>query len=216
MEGPWIFTDPDSDQLISTIDSEMQSPPPAPDPEHKYKINFSSPRNPHEDQVYNTASMDETKGEHEPVHFPGQDLAQLNFACLLIPRIKTHLLTGDLARFLDEVIPTIFLAFGWRLETLMIEKQYMQWIVRIPSAFATSNHIKIVRKESSKMILGNFTRLNKDGLITDFWAPGHLLEGGKQSISDREIEDFIRANRQQYYPDERNNRIPKANYFTIN
>ena len=219
LEKMWKYRAPEPDNQNSSITSEQLASNPVSDPGPAMgnKIGFSTSQSqniePTERNPIDNLHVENTRRQFLPA---GQVSSPLNFACLLIPRIKSHSLISDLARYLDEEIPTIFLANGWRLESLIIEKQYMQWIVCIPSTIAPSNHIRIVRKDSSKMILGNFTRLSNDGLITDFWAPGHLLESGKRAIPDQEISDFIRANRQQYYPDDRIFQMPKSNFFTIN
>jgi hypothetical protein len=144
-----------------------------------------------------------------------RDSLQLYYSCLLIPRFKSHFITNDLARFLDEEIPSIFQANGWRLELLKNDELYMMWIALIPPTVAPTAHIKTIRKESSKLILQNFVKYSRDGMIADFWAPGYLLEPGNQKISDRDITEFIQANRRQYYPDESNNRISRSKYYSI-
>jgi hypothetical protein len=173
------------------------------------------------DQYYGPSKMrdkDESEDERVRDSFlqPAQGLSYINYACLLIPRLKSCLIASDLARFLNEEIPNIFLAYGWRLENLIIDKTYLQWVVRLPSSVAPSTHIRTIRRESSKMVLSNFTRLSRDGLITDYWAPGFLLESGRRPIPGNEIRDFIRVTRELYYPDDRISHIPESNYSPAN
>ena len=59
-------------------------------------------------------------------------LFDVYYACLLIPRIKTHELDSDCAAFLRSELPNIFLAYSWRLEELVIDRSYLQSVVRIP------------------------------------------------------------------------------------
>jgi hypothetical protein len=132
-------------------------------------------------------------------------LSQLYYSCLLIPRFRSQLISCDLAKLLAEEMESIFLANGWRLESLIIDKHFMMWITLIPPTVAPTYHIKTIRMESSKLILQNFIKLSRDGIVNDFWAPGYFLESGNQRISDRDIEGFIQANRQQYYPTEGRN-----------
>lgn len=219
LESLWTSSIPEPDPMVSStyLVSHASIPGPGHESEKGTKIEFSTPRN-QKIKPSGPASNDNVEAEkvRNPTHLHGQGLVQLNFACLLIPRIRTYFIKSDLARYIYEEIPSIFLAYGWRLDALIIDRQYMQWIAMIPSTIAPSNHINIVRKESTKMILGNFTRLSKDGLITDFWAPGFLLESGKLPISDRDISEFIQSNRQQYYPDEKIFQDPAAKLFTSN
>ncbi len=215
MEDVWSFTVPDHDTMpAATNKSKMIQET---EPEVDNIIGSTNPVN----QYYRpakTSSNEELEEEHvrESCLQPAQGLSYLNYACLLIPRLKSCLIASDLAKFLNEEIPNIFLAYGWRLENLMIDKRYLQWIVRLPSSIAPSNHIRTIRRESSKMILNNFVRLSRDGLITDYWAPGFLLESGRRPIPRLEIGDFIRVNRELYYPDERIYHIPETNYTPAN
>ena len=219
LESLWKFSIPEPDTMPPSTHSVIHASIPDPEPESELEnqFDFVAPldnRNRPAQKLSNVNAKVEIT--QEPFHQQSQSSSRVNYACLLIPRIKSNYLVKELARYINEEIPTIFLAYGWRLEGLIIEKQYMQWNVLIPSTFAPSYHINIVRKESSRMILGNFGRLNKDGLIKDFWAPGFLLESGKQPISDQEIYEFILSNRLQYYPNEKIYRFPDANLFTNN
>jgi REP element-mobilizing transposase RayT/CheY-like chemotaxis protein len=129
-------------------------------------------------------------------------LFDVYYSCLLVPRIRTHYLEGDCASYLREELPNIFLAFSWRLEKLVVERTYIEWLVRIPPTVAPAAHIKAVRKHSSRMILSNFPSFNRNELLKDFWAPGYLLGCGQRLIPPAEITEFIRSSRRQYYPDE--------------
>jgi CheY-like chemotaxis protein/REP element-mobilizing transposase RayT len=126
-------------------------------------------------------------------------LFDVYYACLLVPRIRTHELDDDCANFLKAELPNIFLAYSWRLEELVINRSYMQWVVRIPPTLAPASHIKVIRRDSSQMILTNFARFNRNEFLRDFWSPGYLLGGGRHLIPEAEIAEFIMMNRKQFY-----------------
>ncbi len=134
-----------------------------------------------------------------PLSPTDSSLFDVYYACLLIPRIKTHALDSDCAGFLRTELPNIFLAYSWRLEELVIDRSYLQWVVRIPPTIAPAAHIKVIRRDSSKMILSNFARFNRNEFLKDFWSPGYLLGGGRHLIPEAEIAEFITLNRKQYY-----------------
>jgi CheY-like chemotaxis protein/REP element-mobilizing transposase RayT len=131
------------------------------------------------------------------------------YACLLVPRIRTYVLDGDCANYLREELPNVFLAHGWRLEELIIDRSYLQWLVRIPPTVAPAAHIKVIRRESSHIILTNFARFNHNEFLRDFWSPGYLLGGGRSLIPEADIAEFIRMNRKQYYSEENLHLSPK-------
>ena len=134
------------------------------------------------------------------------------YTCLLIPRLKSQSLDGDIADFLREVLPELFLANGWRMEAMEIGPSSLQWSVRIPPTIAPTEHINMIRTQSSRKILGNFARLNRDELLKDFWAPGFLLGAGQSLFNAEDIIEFIQLNRKHYYPDESVYGIPGSKY----
>jgi len=143
---------------------------------------------------------------------PELSLFDLYYTCLLIPRLKSQSLDGDIADFLKEALPELFLANGWRLEAMDIGPSFLQWLVRIPPTIAPADHINSIRMQSSRKILGNFARLNRDELLKDFWAPGYLLGSSQSLFQAEDIIEFIRLNRKHYYPDEGIYSIPGSKY----
>jgi REP element-mobilizing transposase RayT len=143
---------------------------------------------------------------------PELSLFDVYYTCLLIPRLKSQSLDGDITDFLKETLPELFLANGWRLEAMDIGPSFLQWMVRIPPTIAPDDHINNIRNQSSRKILGNFTRLNRDELLKDFWAPGYLLGTGKSLFGAEDIIEFIRLNRNHYYPEDGVYNIPGSKF----
>lgn len=124
-------------------------------------------------------------------------LYNLNYACLIIPRLPSHFLTGDLVTRLSEWVPTLCVAFAWRLEYLSIRPDYMQWIVNVPPTSAPGNLMRIVRQHLSEKIFNEFPRLKYDNPSGDFWAPGYVLMGGNRPHPAQLVKDFIQQTRLQ-------------------
>ena len=124
-------------------------------------------------------------------------LYNLNYACLIIPRLPSHFLTGDLVSRLAEWVPTLCVAFAWRLEYLSIRPDYMQWIVNVPPTSAPGNLMRIVRQHLSEKIFNEFPRLKYDNPSGDFWAPGYVLMGGNHPHPAQLVKDFIQQTRLQ-------------------
>jgi REP element-mobilizing transposase RayT len=124
-------------------------------------------------------------------------LYNLNYACLMIPRLPSHFLTGDLVTKLSEWVPTLCVAFAWRLEYLSIRPDYMQWIVNVPPTSAPGNLMRVVRQHLSEKIFNEFPRLKYDNPSGDFWAPGYVLMGGNHPHPAQLVKDYIRQTRLQ-------------------
>jgi CheY-like chemotaxis protein/REP element-mobilizing transposase RayT len=169
----------------------------------------SQPRNPYSQTAFVIRDGQQVE-VNSPVNITGEmthgslgpaepSLFNVYYSCVLVPRIRTHELEDDCASFLKVELPNIFLAYSWRLEELVIDHTYMQWVVRIPPTVAPASHIKVIRRDSSQLILSNFARFTHNEFLKDFWSPGYLLGGGRHLIPEAEIAEFIRMNRQQFY-----------------
>ncbi len=121
----------------------------------------------------------------------------LTYACLLIPRLVQHHLTGDLADKLSTWLPHLCVAYGWRLEYLAIRPDYLQWIVNVPPPTPPSYVMRAVRQQTSARIFEEFPRLKKENPSGDFWAPGYLIMGGSQPHPPQLVKDFITQIRQR-------------------
>ena len=124
-------------------------------------------------------------------------MAQLNYACLLVPRFTAHYMTGDLADRLSEWMPNICIAFGWRLEFLAVRPDYLQWVLNVTPNTSPGYLMRIMRQQTSEKIFGEFPRLKRDNPSGDFWAPGYLIMGGLQPHPPQLVKDYIRQTRQR-------------------
>ena len=119
----------------------------------------------------------------------------LKYACVLIPRLPTHYLTGDLAARLSEWVGQLCIAFAWRLEYIAIRPDHVHWIVSVPPDTSPSYLMRILRQHTSQRIFADFPRLAGENPSGDFWAPGYLIMGSAQPAPPQLIRDFIRQTR---------------------
>jgi REP element-mobilizing transposase RayT len=124
-------------------------------------------------------------------------MAQLNYACLLVPRFTVHYLTGDLADRMSEWMQNISIAFGWRLEFLAVRPEYLQWVVNVTPNTSPGYLMRIMRQQTSEKIFHEFPRLKRDNPSGDFWAPGYLIMGGLQPHPPQLVKDYIKQTRQR-------------------
>jgi REP element-mobilizing transposase RayT len=124
-------------------------------------------------------------------------LYHLTYACLLAPRFSEHFLTGDVSELIDEWLPTICIAFGFRLEFVAIRPEYFQWVVNVPPNTSPGYLMKIVRQQTSEKIFAEFPQFKKENPSGDFWAPGYLIMGGSQPHPPQLVRDYLRQIRQR-------------------
>ncbi len=121
----------------------------------------------------------------------------LKYACVLIPRLPTHYLTGDLTARLSEWVGQLCIAFAWRLEYIAVRPDHLHWIVSVPPDTSPSYLMRILRQHTSQRIFAEFPRLAQENPSGDFWAPGYLIMGSAQPAPPQLIRDFIRQTRRR-------------------
>ena len=121
----------------------------------------------------------------------------LDYACLLVPRLPQHHLTGDLSDQVSDWVPQICVAFGWRLEYISVRPEYLLWIANVPPSTSPAYLMRILRQHTSDRIFTDFPRLHKENPSGDFWAAGYLIMGGSQPPPAQLIKDFISQTRQR-------------------
>lgn len=122
-------------------------------------------------------------------------MVNLTYSCLLIPRFDHHHLVGDSADRLNEWVPQVCIAFGWRLEHISVRPDYLQWVVRVPPSTAPGYIMRIVRQQSSDRLFAEFPRFKAENPSGDFWAPGYLIMGSSQPHPQKLVRDFIKQTR---------------------
>ncbi|MFC1997528.1 transposase [Chloroflexota bacterium] len=128
----------------------------------------------------------------EPTSLALHDLA---YACVLIPRLPDHHLTGIMTGLLNVELSRLCLAFGWRLEHLAIRPQYLHWVVTVTPDVPASQVIQKIREQTSILIFNEFPRLAIENPSSDFWAPGYMTIHGRRSLAGSLIQDYIHQTR---------------------
>jgi putative transposase len=129
----------------------------------------------------------------EPVSRQPYDLS---YAFLLIPRFSSHYLIGDIAEDLHEWMRQICVSFDWRLDSILVRPEYMQWVIYVPAATPPSRCLHTIREQTSKLIFEDFPHIKRENMSNDFWAPGFLVLVGPTPHPPDMISEFIRLTRQ--------------------
>lgn len=130
----------------------------------------------------------------EPVSRQPYDLS---YSFLLIPRFNAHYLIGDIAEDLHEWMRRICISFEWRLESILIRPEYMQWVIYVPANTPPSRCIRTIREQTSRLIFDDFPHIRRENLSKDFWAPGYSVSLGPTPHPPDMINQYIRLTRQQ-------------------
>jgi REP element-mobilizing transposase RayT/DNA-binding response OmpR family regulator len=122
-------------------------------------------------------------------------VANIVYASILIPRMPSHYLTGDVSARLGEWLPELCIAFGWRLEQISVRPDHMFWLVKMPPTTSPSYMMRVLRQHTSRRIFEDFPAFGRQNPSGDFWAPGYLVMSGDTPPPSQVIMDFIQQTR---------------------
>ncbi len=125
----------------------------------------------------------------EPDLFRGN---MVTFSGLMTPRFETQDMRDNLIELLYRIFPQICVAYGWRLWSLEIYHECIQWIADVPISLSALEHVQIVKKATSEFLIDENAAYMSDNLSGDFWASGFLVTGGKHHYSGTELDSFLR------------------------
>jgi REP element-mobilizing transposase RayT len=122
---------------------------------------------------------------------------ELKYACLLIPRFPSHQLKGDIVQNLHQWLQQICVSYGWRLEFIEVNPDFIQYILCVNMTVSPDQFMKIITQQTSQLIFSNFGRIRQENLSNDFWANGYLVMSGEKAIQNEMIAQFITMCRRQ-------------------
>jgi REP element-mobilizing transposase RayT len=123
------------------------------------------------------------------------DAYGIPYSCVLTPRFDTQPLSGHLAAQVQRKLPGICISYGWRLESVEVIHDCLQWLVRVPATEAIADHIEMVRKLTSEDVFDEFPELLRENLSKDFWAPGFSVKAGTEPHTQRQVLSYLRRTR---------------------
>lgn len=136
--------------------------------------------------------------EGDPSLEPAEDNNyNMSFAFLLIPRFENHYLSGDIVEFLYTWVQQICISYGWKLNNIDIQPEYMQWVTSVGFTVSPAQIVRIIRRHTSNRIFEEFPKFKKLNVGGDFWAPPNMVIVGSQLIPPKMIREFILSTRQQ-------------------
>jgi REP element-mobilizing transposase RayT len=130
----------------------------------------------------------------------GEDSFDLHYGYAMIPRLPSHKLDGDLADKLAHWLPQLCLAFGWRLEHLNVQPDFLQWMVSMGPDASPDTVVHTLEQHLSDRIFEEFPRLRKENPSGHFWAPGFLIVSGGQPDAELMAQYLQQTRRRQGLP----------------
>jgi REP element-mobilizing transposase RayT/CheY-like chemotaxis protein len=136
-------------------------------------------------------------GSLEPISAGSYDL---HYSFVIIPRLPTHLLVGDLSDKIAIWLPQLCLAFGWRFENISLQAEFLQWTISMPPNESPESVVATLGKHLSQRIFEEFPRMAKENPSGQFWAAGSLILSGTQPAAELVTQHIQQTRARQGIP----------------
>lgn len=141
------------------------------------------------------AAQQQWQMQHHGLEPVSAAVSHIVYTSILIPRMPSHYLTGDLSIRLGEWLPELCIAFGWRLEQISVRPDHLLWLVKMPPTTSPSYMMRVLRQQTSRRIFQEFPVVARQNPSGDFWAPGYLVMSGDTPPPPQVVMDFIQQTR---------------------
>jgi REP element-mobilizing transposase RayT len=119
---------------------------------------------------------------------------ELRYGFVLVPRLPKHRSEGDLAEKLALWLPELCLAFGWRLESMSVQPEFLQWMVSMPAGESPESSARTLDAQLSARIFDEFPSVGRDNPSGHFWATGFMVLSGT-APTPAQVSEYVRATR---------------------
>jgi REP element-mobilizing transposase RayT/CheY-like chemotaxis protein len=126
-------------------------------------------------------------------------LYDLTYTFLLIPRLPTNLLNGDLRSRLEQWLITLADVYDWEADSIVIEPGHIELRLRAAPSDSPDYIARTLQVETSDRILNEFPRLAAEHAKRPgaFWSPGYFVTTPGRPLSHDEVTIFIDYQRRE-------------------
>jgi len=140
----------------------------------------------HQDKSPAQVSLDEIVS---PVTCDAYAVSTITF--YLVPRQNDAFVLGEFAHRLRGWLVEICQHYAWQLDFISVRPKHMRWTLCDFPHLLVQDMLQIVRHETSQRIFKNFSHLQLGIGVTDFWAPGYLLDLGNRDFSTQALMTYL-------------------------
>lgn len=126
-------------------------------------------------------------------------LYDLSYTFLIIPRLPTTLLTGDLRNRVEGWLLSIADAYDWQTQSVRVEPDHVEISLGCLPTDSPESVVKALILETSDKVLTEFPRLAADHARRpgNFWAPAYYVVVPGRPLSPEEVGAFVEYQRRE-------------------
>ncbi len=136
-------------------------------------------------------------GLQRQVYRTPHGLYTLTYTFVWLPKRPDVELKGDVVDHVQKWVNNLALAYDWRVEQLDVQAKFVQLVIACSPGDAPEQVIKVMMDKTSETILKDFPRHQDTHLAGRFWAPGYLVQTPGRLLSAKDIDAYIRYQRNE-------------------
>ena len=116
---------------------------------------------------------------------------RLAYHFVWIPRYRRKVLTGDVARRLEELIREICTARDWEVEALTVWSDHVHLFVSCPPRDAPAKVMNVLKSITARELYAEFPRLRQSHWGGKLWATGYYVGSAGDHVTSDLIKRYI-------------------------
>ena len=116
---------------------------------------------------------------------------RLAYHFVWIPRYRREVLTGEIGRWLEELIREICGARDWEIEALAVEQDHVHLFVSCPPRDAPAKVMNVLKSITARELYREFPHLRRSHWGGELWADGYYVGSAGDHITSELIEQYI-------------------------
>jgi putative transposase len=116
---------------------------------------------------------------------------RLAYHFVWIPRYRRKVLTGDVARRLEELIREVCATRDWEIEALTVGIDHVHLFVSCPPSDAPAKVMNVVKSITARELYAEFPQLRRSHWGGKLWADGYYVGSAGDHVTSDLIKRYI-------------------------
>ena len=116
---------------------------------------------------------------------------RLAYHFVWIPRYRRQVLTGDIARRLEELIGEICVVREWEIEALTVQADHVHLFVSCPPRDAPAKVMNVIKSITARELYAEYPRLRRTHWGGKLWATGYYVSSAGEHVTSDLIKRYI-------------------------
>ena len=112
----------------------------------------------------------------------------LKYHFVWVPKYRKHLLVGDVAEAVKEILREVAEAYGMEVDTLEVVDDHVHVFLSAPPRYAPARVMQIMKSISARELFARFPWLRRKLWGGELWGDGYFV----RSVGDQVTADVIR------------------------